>query len=36
MWLSTVSTFQAKLLDGALAGSLTAAYVVNESQANAS
>lgn len=35
MWLSNVSTAQAKQLDGALAGSLTAAYVVNENQAKA-
>lgn len=35
MWLSSVSTSQAKQLDGALTGSLTAAYVVTERQANA-
>lgn len=35
MWLSSVSTSQAKQLDGALTGSLTAAYVVTEREANA-
>lgn len=35
MQLSNVSTFRAKQLDGALTGSLTAAYVVSERPANA-